>query len=79
MSQRVSILFYLKKSKQNKKGQVLIYTRIAIDGSRSEISIGLKQQQFIKRKSISLARKKRQCRGECENLFGIRKIFGSIL
>lgn len=42
MSQRVSILFYLKKSKQNKQGKVLIYIRITIDGSRSEISTGLK-------------------------------------
>lgn len=42
MSLRVSVLFYLKKSKQNKKGKVLIYTRITIDGSRSEISTGLK-------------------------------------
>lgn len=40
MSLRVSILFYLKKSKQNKKGKVLIYTRITVDGIRSEISTG---------------------------------------
>ena len=42
MSLRVSILFYLKKSKKNKKGKVLIYTRITVDGSRSEISTGIK-------------------------------------
>lgn len=42
MAQRVSILFYVKKSKQNKQGKVLIYVRITIDGSRSEISTGLK-------------------------------------
>jgi site-specific recombinase XerD len=41
MSLRVSILFYLKKSKQNKKGKVLIYVRITVNGIRSEISTGI--------------------------------------
>lgn len=42
MTQRVSILFYLKKSKQNKKGQVPIYLRVTIDGKRSELTTGQK-------------------------------------
>ena len=34
-----SILFYLKRSKLNKKGEAPIYLRITINGERSEISI----------------------------------------
>ena len=34
-----SILFYLKRSKLNKKDEAPIYMRITIDGGRSETSI----------------------------------------
>ena len=34
-----SILFYLKRTKLNKKGEAPIYMRITIDGQRSETSI----------------------------------------
>jgi len=48
MTQRLSILFYLKKSKPNKKGQVPIYVRMTIDGKRSELASGyrIKPEQW---------------------------------
>lgn len=38
MNQTFSLLFYVKKAKQNAKGECLIYLRITIDGKATEIS-----------------------------------------
>jgi hypothetical protein len=39
MNQTLSILFYLKKAKEDRNGQVPIYMRITVDGQRAEMSI----------------------------------------
>ncbi|MBW4359372.1 site-specific integrase [Flavobacterium taihuense] len=41
MKARITVLFYLRKSKVNAQGQMPIYQRITIDGQRFDISTGL--------------------------------------
>lgn len=41
MRKKISVLFYLKKSKVLKDGSIPIYLRITVDGQRAEISIQL--------------------------------------
>ena len=38
MNQTFSLLFYVKKAKENAKGECPIYLRITIDGKATEIS-----------------------------------------
>lgn len=38
MNQTFSLLFYVKKAKENAKGECPIYLRITIDGHATEIS-----------------------------------------
>jgi site-specific recombinase XerD len=41
MKARITVLFYLRKSKVNAQGQMPIYQRITIDGQRFDLSTGL--------------------------------------
>lgn len=42
LSQRLSILFYLKRKKVSKDGKIPIYVRVTIDGLEDEFSLGTK-------------------------------------
>jgi hypothetical protein len=41
MKARITVLFYLRKSKVNTQGQMPIYQRITISGKRFDLSTGL--------------------------------------
>ncbi|HSD14977.1 MAG TPA: Arm DNA-binding domain-containing protein, partial [Flavobacterium sp.] len=41
MKTRITVLFYLRKSKVNAQGQMPIYQRVTIDGQRFDLSTGL--------------------------------------